>query len=273
MTNEQEPATIPKYMSEGILALWITDLINFQHWLTSPLLLVLAGFTIWMLIDAIRRQEWFWVIFIIIFPLLNSVLYFLLVYRTAPSLAGGVFEMPNSTDRHRIAELEEQIEHLDKAHHHAELGDIFFRQDKLNLAENCYRNAIERDPHDPDIQASLGKCLLRLGRSEEALPLLEKVCAENPTHDYGQTLMALAETYSFLGQKDRALQSWKQVLENHSYARARVELAELYLAAGEKKQAVANLRQVIADEAHVPDFQRKQERFWIKRAQRLLSMV
>jgi hypothetical protein len=259
-------------MSDGILALWFAELNNLQNWLASPVILVMAAFTIWMLVDAIRRQEWFWVIFIILFPLLNSVLYYLLVYRSAPSLGVPAFELPTSVDRDRIKELEDLIAHMDKAHHHAELGGIYFRQGKHDLAENHYRNAHERDPSDPDIQARFGQCLLRLGRATEALPLLEKVCARDAKHEYGQTLMDLAETYSLLGMKDRAIQSWKQVLENHSYARARVELAELYLASGEKEQAFAALQQVLADDAHSPEFQRKQERFWIKRAQRLLSL-
>jgi hypothetical protein len=260
-------------MNNLTLALWITDLINVQHWLASPVLLLVAAFTIWMLIDAIRRQEWFWVVFIILFPLLNAVLYYLLVYRSAPPLDGVSIELPGLKDRERIAELEDQIQILDKAHLHAELGGIHASHGKFDIAETCYRNAIERDPEDIDILASYGLCLLRMGRPQEALPLLEKVCAQNPRHDYGQSLMALAETYSSVGLKDRAVQSWHLVLENHSYARARVALAELHLEANEKEKAAAQLRQVVADDAHSPDFQRKQERFWINRARRLLSAI
>jgi tetratricopeptide (TPR) repeat protein len=260
-------------MSEGLLALWITDLLNLQHWLTSPLVLVVAAFTIWMLIDAIRRQEWFWVVLIILFPLLNAFLYYLLVYRSAPPLGGFRLELPGSGDRSRIQELEKLIHHLDKAHHHAELGDIYFRQGKFEAAENCYRDALDRDAEEEDARSRLGQCLVRLGRPQEALPLLERVCSENPKHDYGHSLMALAEAHMLLGDRDRAAQTWERVLENHSYARARVELAELYLASGQEERARMSLRQVLADDAHAPPFQRKQERSWIQRAQRLLNGI
>jgi hypothetical protein len=226
-----------------------------------------------MLIDAIRREEWAWVVFIILFPVINAVLYYMLVYRTASPLGAHRFELPGAVDRRRIKELEGQIHHLDKAHHHFQLGDIYYQQGKFDKAERCYRNAFERDPQDIDTRAHLGQTLLRLGKPQEAVPLLEGVCAESAKHDYGYSLMALAETYSALGQKDKAIQSWQRVIDNYSYARARVELAELHLAAGQTQPAYAELQEVVADDIHAPDFGRKHERFWIKRAKKLLKTI
>lgn len=257
-------------MMDGTLALWITDLFNYG--LTSPFAWLAFAFTLWMLIDAIRREEWLWVVFIILFPLFNAVLYFILVYRHASPLPlpAGRFELPGSVDRRRIKELEAQIHHLDKAHHHSQLGDIYFQQGKFEKAETCYRNAFERDPEDVDTRAHLGQCLLRLGRPKEALPWLEQVCASHPKHDYGYTLMALAETYGVLGEKDKAMATWQHVIDNYSYARARVELAELHLASGNPALAKAKLEEAVADDVHAPAFERRHERFWIKRAKKLL---
>src|SRR6516225_7836024 len=101
-------------MKEGILAFWITDLLNPQSWFASPFALILLAFQAWMLIDAIRREEWAWVVFIILFPVINAVLYYMLVYRTASPLGAHRFELPGAVDRRRIKELEGQIHHLDK---------------------------------------------------------------------------------------------------------------------------------------------------------------
>ena len=257
-------------MMRGTLAFWITDLLDYQRWISSPFAWLAVAFQLWMLIDAIRREEWMWVVFIVLFPLLNAVLYFFLVYRGAAPLSGGRFELPGSADRQRIKELEAQIHHLDKAHHHAALGEIYLRQNKLEKAKTCFRAALERDPDEADTRAHLGRTLLRLGRPAEALPLLEPVCMSNPKHDYGYSLMDLAETYATLGDKDKAAQAWQRVVENYSYSRARVNLAELHLAAGQNDRAIARLQEVLADDAHAPDFERRQERFWVKRAKRLL---
>jgi hypothetical protein len=235
------------------------------------LLLLFGLFSLWMLIDAVRRQEWLWVLFIFIFPILNAPLYFLLVYRQGGGLGMQGFELPGAHDRRRIKYLQDQIHHLDKPHHHFELGDIYFQQGKLDKAEACYRAALDRDPEDIDTRAHYGQCLLRRGRAQEALKFLDDVCAEDPKHDYGHTMMALAETCSVLGQPDKALATWEQVLQAHSYARARVQMAELLLAKGAKERAHAILQEVVADDRHAPGFQRRRERVWVRRGKSLLK--
>jgi tetratricopeptide (TPR) repeat protein len=252
-----------------MLAFGLFDLLSPEFLLSNPWLLIPVAFEVWMLVDAIRREEWMWVIFIVVFPLINAVLYYFLVYRAAPSATRG-FELPGALDRRRIKYLEGQIHHLDKAHHHSQLGDIYFQQGKLVKAEACYRAALERDPDDLDTQAHFGQCLLRQKRTQEALPWLEKVCAEKPDHDYGYSLMALAETYQGLGQTEAAIATWQRVLQEHTYARARVQLAELYRGGGQAEEARRELREVISDDAHAPAFQRKRERYWVRRARGLL---
>ena len=102
---------------------------------------------------------------------------------------------------------------------------------------------------------------------------LEGVIAENPKHDYGHTMMALAETLTALGEQDAAIRVWKQVTENHSYPRAKVQLAELYLARNQPELARAEVRDVVADDAHAPAFQRRRDRVWISRAKALSRKV
>jgi hypothetical protein len=240
--------------------------------LHSPLFWISTGFQIWMLIDAVRQKEWMWVLIILVFPGIGPLWYFFYIYRSSGSVTSG-FELPGAHSRRRITELEAQIHHLDKAHHHSQLGDIYFQQGKLVNAEACYRAAMERDAEDEDTRAHLGQCLLRQNRFEEALPLLEGVARANPKHDYGHTLMAWAEALKGLGQNDRALEVMLQVTANHSYPRARVQLAELYIATNQPDLARRELQEVIGDTAHGPAFQRRRERVWIKRARKLLGKL
>jgi hypothetical protein len=250
----------------------LTDVTHWNYLISSPILLLLVVFQIWMFIDAIRRREWLWTVFIFIFPLLNAVLYYFFVYRAAAPATRG-FELPGAHDRRRIRELQAQIHHLDKAHHHSQLGDIYFQQGKLGKAEACYRASLEREPQDIDTRAHLGQCLLREKRAAEARPLLEGVVVENPKHDYGYTMMALAETLTALGEKDSALQMWQQVTAAHSYARAKVQLAELYLAKNQPELARTELKDVVADDIHAPAFQRKRDRIWVQRAKSLMRQL
>ena len=183
------------------------------------------------------------------------------------------FELPGARKRKRIKELQAQIHHLDKAHHHSQLGDVYFPQGKLAEAEKCYRAAMERDPQDIDTRAHLGQCLLRLNRAAEARPLLEGVMHEKPEHDYGHTMMALAETLTALGETDNALLYWQHITQNHSYPRAKVQLAELYLAKNQPDLARAELKMVLSDDVHAPAFQRKRDRVWVRRAKSLMGKL
>jgi hypothetical protein len=242
------------------------------HLLTSPVFLLSTVFWIWMLIDAVRRREWVWVLFIAVFSIFAAFWYFFSVYRASPLSTRG-FELPGAHSRRRIKELQAQIHHLDKPHHYSQLGDIYFQQGKLDKAESCYRSALERDPNDADTRAHLGQCLLRSQRPDEARPLLEAVAKENPKHDYGHTLMAYAETLAAQGHVEEAIGTWQRVTENHSYPRARVQLAELYLKTNRPDIAREQLQEVLTDAPHAPAFQRKRERPWVRRAARLMRQI
>jgi hypothetical protein len=255
-----------------MLASLLSNFANFDSWLANPVMAIVTLFSLWMFIDAIRRGEYIWAVFIFIFIGFSALFYYFMVYRAAPSATRG-FELPGAFDRRRIKQLQAQIHHLDKAHHHSQLGDIYFQRGKLAQAETCYRAAMERDPHDIDTRAHFGQCLLRAKRPAEARPLLEGVVGENPKHDYGYSQMALAETLTALGESDAALAIWKQVTENHSYPRAKVQLAELYLARNQPDLARPEVRDVIADDAHAPAFQRKKDRVWVRRARSLMKKL
>jgi hypothetical protein len=255
-----------------MVTLLLGGVVGIGYLLGSPATFLLAAFQIWMLVDAVRRKEWMWVVFLIVFPGFSAFWYFFFVYRDSPSATRG-FELPGAHSRKRIRELQAQIHHLDKAHHYSQLGDIYFQQGKLEKADACYRSAMEREPQDIDTRAHFGQCLLRQNKPEEARPLLQGVVAENPKHDYGHSLMGLAETLAALGETDSAIAVWQRVTENHSYPRARVQLAELYLQQGQPELARAQVQEVLADDPHAPGFQRKRDRVWIRRAKRLVRHI
>ncbi len=244
---------------------------HLHAWLNGLGAVLIAGFYIWMIVDAIRRQEWIWVAIMVFFPGLSTVLYFFLVFRGPSAMRG--FELPGSQSRQRVKELQAQIHLLDKAHHHSQLGDVYFQQGKLAKAETSYRAALERDPNDLDTQAHLGQCLLRLKRPAEAKPLLQAVLRENPKHEYNYTAMAYAETLAALGETEDALKSWQFVVANNSYPRAKVQLAELYLAKNQPDLARAELSAVLTEDPHAPAFQRKRDRVWVSRARGLLRKL
>jgi hypothetical protein len=250
----------------------ITNVLDPGYLFHNPWLLLVTAFQIWMLVHAVRNGEWLWAIFIFIGWGISAILYFFLVYRATPSSMRG-FELPGAQSRARIKQLQSQIHHIGNAYHYFQLGDVYFQRGKLAEAEKCYHAALERDPKDIDARAHLGQCLVRMNRPAEARPLLESVMHEKPDHDYGHTMMALAETLTALGETDNALQYWHHITQNHSYPRAKVQLAELYLAKNQPDLARAELKDVLSDDVHAPAFQRKRDRVWIRRAKSLMEKL
>lgn len=249
---------------------WLQNLFDRDLWFSVPTTGIYAIFSLWMLIHAIRNQEYIWAL-LILFGLM-AIIYFFYVYRSGSAVMSG-FELPGAAKRKRIKELESQIHHIGNAVHHFQLGDVYFRNGQLAKAETCYRSSLELDGEDIDARAHLGQCLLRQKRAAEARPILEKVCAENPKHDYGYSLMALAEARAAMGETDAALETWLQVTSNHSYPRAKVQLAELYLSKNQNEPARIEINDVLADDAHAPKFQRRRDRFWIRRAKALARKI
>ena len=237
--------------------------------------LLTFAFQLWMAIDAARRQDWIWAAFNFFF-IFSAILYLFLVFLPSRGTAGsgggggGGFELPGAASRKRIQELKSQIHHLDKAHHHMELGDVHMRRGKPEEAEASYRAAFERDPEDIDIRSRMGRILMTK-EPERAREFLEQVCAENAHHDYGGTLMCLAEIYRKLGRADDSIKAWEMVLGKNAYARAKVQLAELLLERGEKDRAHNLLKEAISEHEFAPKFAKASEKTWIKRAKGLLG--
>jgi len=256
-------------LADNVVATVLSSILNLPSWLSFPGAILYSIFNLWMFVDAIRRREYFWAV-LIFFGL--GFWYFLSVFRGSVSPTQG-FELPGAHNRKRIRELQAKIHHLDNAVHYFQLGDIYFQQGKLDKAEPCYRAALERDPRDIDARAHLGQCLLRQKKPAEAKPLLEGVVAENPRHDYGYSMMALAEALTALGEKASAKQVWLQVTAANSYPRAKVQLAELYLADGQTDLAKNELKEILADDDHAPAFQRKRDRVWTRRARSLARTI
>ena len=91
-----------------MFAFIISDLANLEGFLRQPWFWLITAFQIWMLVDAIRREEWVWAVLIFLFSGLTAFFYYLMVYRSSPSAAHG-FELPGAHERKRIKELEAQI--------------------------------------------------------------------------------------------------------------------------------------------------------------------
>ncbi len=142
--------------------------------------------------------------------------------------------------------------------------------------KNVIARPLELDPKDVDTRAHLGPmpAAAETDSAAGARPLLEGVMHEKPDHDYGHTMMALAETLTALGRdRQSPACTGQHITQSHSYPRAKVQMAELYIAKNQADLARAQLKEVLSDDVHAPAFQRKRDRMWIRRAKSLMGKL
>lgn len=128
-------------------------------------------------------------------------------------------------------------------------GANHFEQGRLSDAEHAFARALSLAPGRPSIQLNLGVTRLRLGRSAEAVPLLEAAVGALPDATDGWT--ALAQAHYATGQWAAAVKSHARALQLHgnpaaaALSRMYQHYAECLARTGDSQGAVAAYRHAL----------------------------
>lgn len=232
--------------------------------------LLISAFTLWMLIDCVvSRNDTYWIFIILFTGGIGALAYFFLFKFDASNLGRGIVKRYHQ--QQAIRELTAKAYHLDNAHSHAKLGDVYLEQSKWADAQRCYETALERDPEHADARRRLGYALLAQGRAADAWPRLAASLADGKDSEYGKIWWESARCKAALGNREEAKALYEKLLAKYSYPRARVEFAQLLDALGETEAAAAVLKRVVADAPHTPAFMRRETRKWAAKARRMLA--
>ncbi|MFA0730620.1 MAG: hypothetical protein LKKZDAJK_000792 [Candidatus Fervidibacter sp.] len=118
--------------------------------------------------------------------------------------------------RFGYGKLAEAIVRQARAHYQRALQA--WQQGNLSEAETALRQALELNPDAPDPLIALGRLLVKMGRTEEAIGVLSKACeldAENP------------EAHFLFGQALEAAQRWRRARDAYERAMRLQPSAEL----------------------------------------------
>jgi hypothetical protein len=242
---------------------------GFLSHLFYPWGLILQGLAILHFIR--RRPDTFWIYVILFLGPPGAVIYLLVEAVPDAGLLGNSFKaFPR---RKRIGQLEAAVRDNPSAGNYEELGDLYMDDGKLQLARAAFDKAIAARATDADPFYRRGVCALQLGDPIAAVPDLERVVGEAPTYDFNRAPGLLAHAYALTGESRKAEALFRQVTERSTASETYLNFAELLESQGRNGEAREWAQKVLDKRATLPNFQRRRERPWARRAKKMLKRL
>ncbi len=246
-------------------------MVGFWAFPTTLLGLLLFFFSIWMIVDCIRRDNSpVWIALIIVSgPTgIGAIVYFL--YNMLPNLEWTARAISRVKGGRRLDELRAQILSMDRPWHYIQLGNALREQRRWREAAEAYRGALEREPGNEEASYGLGLCLLALQELDAALHELEPLAAANPRFEYGGALLGVARARRGQGRLAEAAGAYEELLRHYHYSDVRYEYGQLLWAVGRHNEAREMMAMISRDAAATTGFARHRERRWGRRARAFL---
>jgi adenylate cyclase len=129
---------------------------------------------------------------------------------------------------------------------HILLGNIYLWQRQDGLARGELERAIALGPTEAREYAGLAELLARMGRSEEALHMVEQALHQKKTFEADLHLHSVGMTYYLAGRPEEAIAPLKQYLTHYSdILGAHLTLAAVYSELGKEAAARAEAAEVL----------------------------
>ena len=238
-------------------------------YLFYPWSLILQGIAIIHFIR--RRPETYWIFIIIFFGPLGALIYLVVV--ALPDFGPFSQAFRGMPRRKRIRQLEALILDNPSAANYEELGQLNLDDGKPELARAAFDRAIAAPFSTLDSFYRRGLCAILLGDFPAAIPDLERVIAKEPAYDFHRAAGLLAHAYARIGQKEKAVALFRQATVISTLSETYLNFAELLASEGRNAEARQWAQKVLDKQRAMPDYQRRRERPWFRKANAMLKRM
>lgn len=115
----------------------------------------------------------------------------------------------------------------------------------------------------PEYLCDKGICLLKVGRMEEGLLLIEQALRANPRVKYGEPYLRVAEAHAKQNQREKAIASLEELATiNMSSCEVYYKQGELYAELQQKEKAKQAYLEAVEVYRGLPPYKRRMERRW-----------
>ena len=217
-----------------------------------------------------RRPDTFWLWIILMGGALGALVYIVIeVIPDAGLLRGAIQVFPR---RQRIRALEAAIVDNPSIGNYEELGDLYLDDRQFEKAKACYDKVIARaDAIDPRYRRGLAE--IELGDFAAAAADLRAVTAQDAKYDYQRAAGLLAHALARLGQRDEAAALFAGVTETSTLSETQLNYAVFLADTGRAGDARAWVERILRKKATMPDYIRRRERPWFRKAKALLKRL
>jgi hypothetical protein len=217
-----------------------------------------------------RRPDTFWLWIILIGGGLGAAAYILIEVLPDARLLHGAYQV--FPRRKRIKQLQALIVDNPSVGNYEELGDLYLEDRQFARARECYDLVISRtDSIDPVYRRSL--CALALHDYPAAAADLDRVTSRDPKYDYQRAAGLRAHVLTKTGERDKAEALFTDVLRTSTLSETQYNYAALLAEEGRGAEAREWAERVLRKRATMPDYLRRRERPWFRRARALLKRL
>jgi hypothetical protein len=217
-----------------------------------------------------RRPETYWLWIILMFGGVGALIYIVVEVIPDVGLLRGSFQV--FPRRKRIKQLEGLVLDNPSIGNYEELGDLYLDDGQFARARECFDRVLAKSPSiDPLYRRAL--CAIALNDFAAAAPDLERVVSEDPKYDYQRAAGLRAHVLARLGQPDKADALFADVLQTSTLSETQYNYACFLLAEGRRDDARDWAERILRKKATMPDYIRRSERPWFRKAKGLLKKV
>ena len=217
-----------------------------------------------------RRPETYWLWIILMFGGIGALIYIVVEVIPDAGLLRGTFQV--FPRRKRIKELEGLVLDNPSVGNWEELGDLYLDDAQFAKARECFDKVLAKvESVDPFYRRALSE--LALNDFTAAARDLERVVASEPKYDYQRAAGLRAHALAQLGQKEQADARFADVLQTSTLSETQYNYACFLAAEGRTDEAREWADRILRKKATMPDYIRRRERPWFRKAKALLKKL
>jgi hypothetical protein len=218
-----------------------------------------------------RRPDTYWLYIILIGGGLGAIVY--IAVEVLPDFGLLRTSLKVFPRRRRIRELEAIILDNPAAGNYEELADLYLEEGKFIRARECYDKAISSRTDSPDPFYRRVLTEIELGDFPAAVADLERVIAKDPKYDFYRAAGLLAHAYAKTGALEKANALFQKTVQISTLSETYLNYADFLASQGRVAEAREWTQRVLAKKPTLPNYLKRRERPWFRRAKGLLKQL